>query len=791
MIDAFEKESKLHERRAARQRQMRLMEEAASGVPSSLSSPNANARADNVLDSSSLAIDDLESSLGLGGPPTLTDITSSNNNNNYSIDDDDDTEDEDAGPPSVFTNASQHLWKSQTTNTLSMDAEKLGFITGGMESDSSSATPKTTGNWMRGNRKKKSSKKNKGVHKENDESRELILMASRRLAGGTSTNMNSFNIDSNSNNNGEEGDDFRSSHDNKSTRYVKLPVCCMVHRRAICATGMILTLFIVLLAVTEPMRRNKNSSGNGGNASPWAGYTPVPLPEYDMSKFNRIKDRILEHEISHAYSLEETYTPQYKALLWLVRDDPRQLDLPNVDDEGYPLTGTDIDVEQTLFERYALATLWYQTNDLLIVQQSMTGSDVEDPFDMPFNPLDLTKEDIQWNKNTNWMSEKGICLWFGVTCHPHDTYGEKYDGDFYVAILNLTSNNVNGIVPREVYTGFNRLKALDLSKNELEGTIGRELGLLTDLEDLFIFENNFSGVLPDDIGKLQNLYNLYINDNKFHGTIPNAMGNLIKLRGASMFNNTFGGRIPDTFDNLQEMIALYLDENELTGPIPPSLGRMSSMIDLRLRDNKLSGTIPTSLGDLSNLETLYLDTNPNIEGTIPSELSKLDKLNELHLYQMDLSGPLPPELGILEGLVFLYLDTNELTGTIPDEWGQMRDLEELFLTDNNLNGRLPITLRGMTSLHTLRAAENELSGPIPSDMGKMLKLEYVYLEGNNFSGQVPSELGQLTKLKLMHLHDSKLSGEMPASICKLKEGFLLRDLTVDCEELTCTCCTCT
>ena len=48
MIDAFEKESKLHERRAARQRQMRLMEEAASGVPSSLSSPNG---ADNVLDS--------------------------------------------------------------------------------------------------------------------------------------------------------------------------------------------------------------------------------------------------------------------------------------------------------------------------------------------------------------------------------------------------------------------------------------------------------------------------------------------------------------------------------------------------------------------------------------------------------------------------------------------------------------------------------------------------------------------------------------------------------------------
>ena len=80
------------------------------------------------------------------------------------------------------------------------------------------------------------------------------------------------------------------------------------------------------------------------------------------------------------------------------------------------------------------------------------------------------------------MTGKGLCLWQGVTCHPHDDYGEKYDGDFYVAILNLTDSNVHGIVPREVFTGLEKMKALDLSKNELEGTIGEELGRLKDLE---------------------------------------------------------------------------------------------------------------------------------------------------------------------------------------------------------------------------------------------------------------------------------------------------------------------
>merc|ERR1712183_838757 len=96
----------------------------------------------------------------------------------------------------------------------------------------------------------------------------------------------------------------------------------------------------------------------------------------------------------------------------------------------------------------------------------------------------------------------------------------------------------------------------------------------------------------------------------------------------------------------------------------------------------------------------------------------------------------------------------------------------------------------MKSLQMLRAANNELSGPIPSDLGTLVKLESVYLEDNDFSGKVPSELGELTKLKLMHLHGSRLSGEMPPGICNLKEQFSLRDLTVDCEEIACTCCDC-
>lgn len=161
MIDAFEKESKLHERRAERQRQMRLMEEAASGLP--LSSSNGATGSSVYSDNNNLV---------LGLPPTMADMEAANNN--FAIDDNI-TDDEDAGPPSVFT-ASANLWRSQK-ESMKLDAEKLGFITGanyndsnsGSDVDSSTATPKSRGgSWLK-----------RSFNKEHTESRELILMASR------------------------------------------------------------------------------------------------------------------------------------------------------------------------------------------------------------------------------------------------------------------------------------------------------------------------------------------------------------------------------------------------------------------------------------------------------------------------------------------------------------------------------------------------------------------------------------------------------------------------------------
>ena len=480
MLDTFErKETKLQERRAARQRQMRLMEEASSGIlPPPASDKNAAAAA---LTTTTPDVDNRE------GRFSIDDGTNEDDDD----DEDDggleeggyDSEEVNDGPPSVFTDASTHLWNDRSATgggtaaaVGRLDAEKLSFITGGDDDD------------------------------DDDDDDDAV-------AGG-----------------GWGGDGTTRAR-RRTAPYANVPARCAIHRRALIASAMLLTLLIVLLAVVSEEKGNSPPSssspssspsrpspwegggGGGGGDDPW-GYDPPPDDGGgggpDAERFERIKDRILERGISAASSLELSYTPQRRALSWLVRDDPRRLDVPRGDggSGGATMSGADVDAERSVFQRYALAVLWYQTTDLGAVQMSATGRDVVDPFDVPYNPMDLTRDDIRWTDDENWMSGRGLCLWRGVTCHPgrrpgsdpgemyvpematggHDGGGTggagagRYDGDFYVRSLNLTGNNVYGVVPREVYTAFDKLISLDLSRNALEGTIGREVGSLLELE---------------------------------------------------------------------------------------------------------------------------------------------------------------------------------------------------------------------------------------------------------------------------------------------------------------------
>ena len=136
---------------------------------------------------------------------------------------------------------------------------------------------------------------------------------------------------------------------------------------------------------------------------------------------------------------------------------------------------------------------------------------------------------------------------------------------------------------------------LNLSYNQLKGPIPSELGLLTKLKILSLYDNQLTGEIPSELGRLTKLQELELSSNQLTGAIPRELGQLTELQG------------------------LYLYTNQLTGPIPVELGQLTQLQTLSLSENQLTGEIPGELGQLTELKTLSLSKN-QLTGETPPEL---------------------------------------------------------------------------------------------------------------------------------------------------------------------------
>ena len=184
-----------------------------------------------------------------------------------------------------------------------------------------------------------------------------------------------------------------------------------------------------------------------------------------------------------------------------------------------------------------------------------------------------------WTDDTNWLSDRPIWEWRGVT--------SDADG---------------------------RVTALILLGNQLSGAIPTELGNLANLQLLNLTSNQLSGTIPTELGNLPNLQRLYLNGNQLTGGIPTEIGSLSNLQYLNLARNQLSGAIPTELGSLSNLRLLSLDRNQLTGSIPTEIGNLSNLEQLYLSDNQLAGSIPTEIGNLSNLERLYLRRQPADRG---------------------------------------------------------------------------------------------------------------------------------------------------------------------------------
>jgi Leucine-rich repeat (LRR) protein len=395
-----------------------------------------------------------------------------------------------------------------------------------------------------------------------------------------------------------------------------------------------------------------------------------------------------------------------------------------------------------------------------------------------------------WTDNSGWKAEPVDTDGFAMPGTENGWYGVTTDlGSTTVTGINLSANNLVGSLPTAI-GDFPGLVSLNLHTNALSGSLPSSLGDLTNLTLLHLSMNQFTGTLPAELGNLINLTELDAYDNQLNGTIPAGLGNLVNLQILNMRSNLFEGTLPAELGSLAVLTQLNFHDNQLTGSIPASLGGLTNLISLRLHGNQLSGSIPVELGDLINLQELYLNNNAltgslptsigglesllvlyleynQLNGPIPAEIGDLDSLLVLSLHHNLLDGPLPAQLGDLAAIEVLSLQWNEFTGSIPTELGGLSALQVLDLHHNLLSGSIPAELGSLSLLYTLYLNDNQLTGSIPAGLGALSDLGYLRLDENQLSGAIPAELGGLTDLLDLWLCKNRLTGAIPASLGNL------------------------
>ena len=336
-----------------------------------------------------------------------------------------------------------------------------------------------------------------------------------------------------------------------------------------------------------------------------------------------------------------------------------------------------------------------------------------------------------WTHSYHWNDiSVSPCRWYGVCCNVSMPHGILY---------SPPPNWKQGSFEGSTCSPSGNITMLDLSSNNLVGTLPPEIGQLSTVQSLLLYSNQLSGSIPATIGNLIDVRKLSIDSNTLTGSIPSSIGQLVNLRILIMLSNALSGSLPPTLGQLQELLLLELEDNNLIGTIPESIYSLRTMKSLLLSDNRLSGSISSDMGHLKAIEILSIANN-QLTGTLPKALGRMQNVSELRLQGNQFTGTIPDELSLLNNsLTLLELGRNKLSGTLPTNFANFVKLGTISLNDNLLIGTIPPEYAMISALEVFDVSQNQLEGSIPLDMFFLQELGVLAAYQNKIKMSLPSQ----------------------------------------------------
>ncbi|XP_027156876.1 probable LRR receptor-like serine/threonine-protein kinase At1g53430 [Coffea eugenioides] len=314
-----------------------------------------------------------------------------------------------------------------------------------------------------------------------------------------------------------------------------------------------------------------------------------------------------------------------------------------------------------------------------------------------------------------------------------------------------------------------RVVLIDLSGQDLTGSIPPEIGNLSHLESLYLRSNSLNGSIPNSFVKLSQLSELNLCDNKLGGPLPKFLPELKSLRSLYLCNNLFNESIPPEIGGCPKLEYLSLYNNSLWGKLPDELGHVSTLRGLNLAENQFGGRLPESLGRLAHLEEMYVMNNL-FDDQLPQSFQSLKKLKSFNIRGNAFNKSIPGYIFEWHKLQSLSLMGNNFEGHLPEILGLPR---LTYLAINNLPGGKPGVLfpdiRNMVSLTSLTLRNCSLTGSIPDYIWGFKYLLYLDLSFNNLMGIIPPDLNQFQP-KFIFLRSNNLNGAVPGWLTSLSDS---------------------